>query len=54
VTSAVPLVMLALAGLLAGGALSLHRQKATTFSIVITGLLAVLAAAGGIFWLIPE
>ncbi|MFI5838401.1 hypothetical protein ACIA8K_01610 [Catenuloplanes sp. NPDC051500] len=51
--SAVPLLMLAFAGILAGGAFSLYRQRSTAFSIVITGLLAVLAAAGGIFWLLP-
>ena len=50
----IPLLLLALAGILAGGAVSLHRQKATMFSIVITGLLAALAAAGGILWLVPE
>ncbi|MDP9791992.1 hypothetical protein J2S43_000504 [Catenuloplanes nepalensis] len=50
----IPLLLLAFAGILAGGAFSLHRQEASTFSIVITGLLAALAAAGGILWLIPE
>ena len=50
----IPLLLLAFAGLLAGGAVSLHRQQATRFSVVITGLLAALAAAGGILWLIPE
>jgi hypothetical protein len=48
------LLLLAFAGLLAGGAVSLYRQQASTFSILITGLLAAVAAAGGILWLIPE
>ncbi|MDR7278139.1 hypothetical protein [Catenuloplanes atrovinosus] len=53
-TALVPLLLLGLAGILAGGALSLYRQKASPISIAVTGLLAALAAAGGILWLIPE
>jgi hypothetical protein len=46
-------VLLLIAGFLVGGVVSLVRQGATTFSIGIVAVLAALAAAGGIAWLIP-
>lgn len=52
--TALALLLLALAGLLTGGAVSLHRQGAARAAVVVTALLAALAAAGGILWLWPE
>lgn len=48
-----PVLLFALAGVLAGGAWSLHRQGAGRAAVVVTGLLAVFALAGGILWLVP-
>ena len=47
------IVLFALAGILAGGVISLVRQDASKFSIGLVAVLAVLAAAGGVAWLIP-
>ncbi|MEV0328552.1 hypothetical protein AB0H63_19205 [Micromonospora echinospora] len=49
-----PSLLLILAGLLVGGVVSLHRQGASRGVVVVTGLLALLATAGGVLWLIPE
>jgi hypothetical protein len=40
-------------GLLVGGVISLVRQGATKFSIGVVAVLAALALAGGVAWLIP-
>lgn len=48
-----PVLLFALAGVLAGGAWSLHRQGAGRGAVVVTGLLAALALAGGVLWLAP-
>jgi hypothetical protein len=47
------IVLFVLAGILTGGVISLIRQGATKFSIGVVGVLAVLAAAGGVAWLLP-
>jgi hypothetical protein len=49
-----PIVMLALAGVLLGGAFSLYRQGAGKVAVSILGALAVLAGVGGLLWLIPK
>ncbi|AGL15550.1 hypothetical protein [Actinoplanes sp. N902-109] len=49
----VPVLLLGLAGILVGGVVSLARQGATKFSIGLVAVLALLAAAGGVLWLIP-
>jgi hypothetical protein len=41
------------AGILLGGVISLYRQGATRFSIGVVAVLAALALAGGVAWLIP-
>ncbi|MET8907039.1 hypothetical protein [Micromonospora sp. NPDC004551] len=46
-------LLLILAGVLVGGTWSLHKQGAARGAVVITGLLAVLATAGGLLWLLP-
>ncbi|WP_165949663.1 hypothetical protein [Micromonospora sp. KC207] len=48
-----PTLLLILAGLLVGGAFSLHRQGASRGAVVVTALLALLATAGGVLWLLP-
>jgi hypothetical protein len=47
------IALFALAGILVGGVISLVKQGATRFSIGLVAVLAVLAAAGGVAWLIP-
>ncbi|MBY8872751.1 hypothetical protein K7640_12990 [Micromonospora sp. PLK6-60] len=48
-----PTLLLILAGLLVGGAWSLHRQQAPRGAVLVTALLAVLATVGGVLWLLP-
>ncbi|MFR9777663.1 hypothetical protein ACL02O_16605 [Micromonospora sp. MS34] len=48
-----PMLLLILAGLLVGGAWSLYKQGASRPAVVVTGLLAALATAGGLLWLLP-
>jgi hypothetical protein len=53
VSSIVPVLLLAVAGILVGGVVSLARQGASRFSIGLVAVLALLALAGGVLWLIP-
>ncbi|MFF5227246.1 hypothetical protein [Dactylosporangium sp. NPDC000521] len=48
----VSVLLFALAGLLVGGALSLRQQSTSKVPFVITLLLAAVAAAGGLLWLL--
>ncbi|SCE90800.1 hypothetical protein GA0074695_2066 [Micromonospora viridifaciens] len=48
-----PTLLLILAGVLVGGTWSLYRQGAPRGAVVIAGLLAALATAGGLLWLLP-
>ncbi len=48
-----PVLLLILAGVLAGGVLSLHRQGAPRGAVVVTALLALLATVAGALWLLP-
>uniref|UniRef100_UPI0035AF652D hypothetical protein n=2 Tax=Micromonosporaceae TaxID=28056 RepID=UPI0035AF652D len=48
-----PTLLLILAGLLVGGTWSLLKQGAPRAAVVITGLLALLATAAGVLWLLP-
>ena len=52
-SSIVPILLLGLGGMLVGGVISLVKQGATRFSIGLVAVLAVLAAAGGVAWLLP-
>jgi hypothetical protein len=47
------ILLFAIAGILLGGVISLVKQGATKFSIGLVALLAVLATAGGVLWLMP-
>jgi hypothetical protein len=49
-----PVLLLGLAGILLGGAVSLRRQGAGPVPVGVVGLLALLAGAGGILWLVPS
>jgi hypothetical protein len=49
----IPVLLFLVAGFLIGGVVSLVRQGATKFSIGLVAALAVLAAAGGVAWLLP-
>lgn len=51
--AALPTLLLILAGVLVGGTWSLHRQGAPRGAVLVTGLLAALATAGGLLWLLP-
>jgi len=44
----VPVLLLGLAGILVGGAWSLRRQGAPSAAVVVMGVLAALAFAGGL------
>jgi hypothetical protein len=46
-----PIALFALSGILVGGAVSLHRQGASRFSVVVVAGLAGLAGVGGLLWL---
>jgi len=52
-SSVMPVALMALAGVLVGGAWSMHKQGASRATIVVLGVLAAVALAGGILWLIP-
>jgi hypothetical protein len=49
-----PILLLGLAGVLVGGAVSLRRQGAGRATVVVLGLLSAVAAVAGVLWLIPE
>jgi hypothetical protein len=46
-------VLFIVAGFLAGGVIQLVKSGATKFSIGLVGVLAALATAGGVLWLLP-
>ncbi len=52
-SSVAPVLLLGLAGILVGGVVSLRQQGASKFSIILVAVFAVVAAAGGILWMLP-
>ncbi|MEU6203601.1 hypothetical protein [Micromonospora musae] len=52
-SAVLPILLLVLAGVLVGGVWSLHRQGAPRRAVLLTAVLAVLATAGGVLWLLP-
>jgi hypothetical protein len=48
------IVLFIVAGFLAGGVVQLIKSGATKFSVGVVGVLAALAAAGGVAWLLPS
>jgi hypothetical protein len=49
----IAVVLFLVAGFLAGGVIQLVKSGATKFSVGLVGVLAVLAAAAGVAWLMP-
>ncbi|WP_433377542.1 hypothetical protein ACQPZX_10050 [Actinoplanes sp. CA-142083] len=47
-------VLFVVAGFLVGGVIQLIRSGATKFSVGVVGVLAALAVAGGVAWLLPS
>ncbi|HET6480430.1 MAG TPA: hypothetical protein VFG35_10390 [Actinoplanes sp.] len=47
------IVLFIVAGFLVGGVVQLVKSGATKFSVGLVGVLAALAAAGGVLWLLP-
>jgi len=47
------IVLFVVAGVLTGGVIQLVKSGATRFSIGLVGVLAVLAAAAGVAWMLP-
>ena len=52
-SSIAPIGLFALAGVLAGGAWSLHKQGAARAAVGVVAVLAALAVGGGVLWLLP-
>jgi hypothetical protein len=46
-----PILLLGLAGLLVGGAISLRRQGARWPVVIVVGLLAAVAGVAGVLWM---
>jgi hypothetical protein len=53
VSSVWPVLLLGVAGLLVGGAISMHRQGSGRVPVVLVGLLSVVALVAGVLWLFP-
>ena len=48
----IAVLLFLVAGFLVGGVVQLVKSGATTFSVGLVGVLAALAAAGGVAWLL--
>jgi hypothetical protein len=48
------IVLFLVAGFLVGGVVQLIKSGATKFSVGVVGVLAALAVAGGVAWLLPS
>ncbi len=53
-STVVPVLLFAVAGILFGGCWSLYRQDASRVAVAAVGLLGALALAAGIAWLVPK
>ena len=49
-----PVALLAVAGLLLGGAYSLLRQGSAKVLAAVVGALGLVSAVGGVLWLLPS
>jgi hypothetical protein len=47
------ILLFVVAGFLVGGVIQLVKSGATKFTVALVGVLAALAAAGGVAWLLP-
>jgi len=52
VNALLPILMLGVAGLFLGGAISVRRQGGGSAPVFVLGLLGTLAAAAGILWMV--
>jgi hypothetical protein len=50
-SSVLPILLLGLAGLFVGGAISMFRQGASRAPVIVLGLLAAVSATAGVLWL---
>jgi hypothetical protein len=50
-SAVLPIVLLGLAGLLVGGAISLRRQGAGLLVVGVVGLLGLVSALAGVLWM---
>jgi hypothetical protein len=48
------IVLFIVGGFLVGGVVQLVKSGATKFSVAVVGVLAALAVAGGVAWLLPS
>jgi hypothetical protein len=48
-----PVLLFGLAGVLLGGMVSMRRQGAGRVTLLVMGVLALLATVGGVLWLLP-
>jgi len=53
-SSVLPIALFALAGVLVGGAYSMHKQGAGRAAIGVLAVLAAVALGAGILWLFPD
>jgi hypothetical protein len=49
-----PVVLIAVSGVLFGGVWSMRSQGAPKVAIVLVGVFAVLALASGVLWMLPK
>ena len=50
-SSILPILLLGLAGIFVGGAISMFRQGGSRAPVIVMGLLAAISAAAGVLWL---
>lgn len=49
----IPILLFALAGIMFGGTWSLYKQGSHKAVVLIVGIIGLIAAAGGVAWLMP-
>jgi hypothetical protein len=52
VNTVLPILLLGVAGLLMGGAISVRRQGGGSVPVAVLGLLGAVAAIAGVLWMI--
>lgn len=52
-SSVLPILLLGVAGLFVGGAISLRRQGAGKAPVLALGLIGAVSAVAGVLWLVP-
>jgi hypothetical protein len=54
VKNLLPILLLFVAGIMAGGVVSLRKQGAPLPAVLTVGVIAALAGIGGVLWLVPK